>query len=134
MANFNEGDVGFAPSQTMGRSVADDTSDFGSSSQIPSSFAPVGQSAIRTSARAPAESQFAVGEVTGDAPMGAGESSQAGAHEEVASAEAAESGEEFMEASAEQMTEAAASQESAVSDLRGMEGFEERESSQESEE
>ena len=134
MANFNEGDVGFAPSQTMGRSVADDTSDFGSSSQIPSSFAPVGQSAIRTSARAPAESQFAVGEVAGDAPMGAGESSQAGAHEEVASAEAAESGEEFMEASAEQMAEAAASQESAVSDLRGMEGFEERESSQESEE
>jgi V8-like Glu-specific endopeptidase len=134
MANFDEGDVGFARPQATGRNAADDTSDLGSSSQLPTSSPAGGRSAGRNSFRSPAESQFAVGEVTGDAPTGGGESSQAGAHDEVASAEGTEFGEEFMEASAEQMAEAAASQESAVSDLRGMEGFEERESSQEGEE
>lgn len=134
MANFNESDVGFAPSQTSGRSFADDTSDLGSSSQSPATLPRVGRSASTTSFRAPAESQFAVGEVAGDASPGGGESAQAGSHEEVMSAAGTESGEEFIEASAEQIAAAESSQESAVSDLRGMEGFEERESSQESEE
>jgi V8-like Glu-specific endopeptidase len=132
MANFNESDVGLAASQTTGR--PDDTSDLGSSSQSPAPQQRVGRTASTTGARATADSEFSVGEVTGDAPSGGGESAQAGQHEEIVSAGGTESGEEFIEASAEQMAEAAGNQESAVSDLRGMEGFEERESAQEGEE
>jgi V8-like Glu-specific endopeptidase len=135
MANFNEGDVSYASPLSSGRSTLDDTNDFGSQTSAPLDSRRAAPPAVsRLDTKPPAESQFAVGEVAGDSSTTAGESSQAGMHEEVASSGGTESGEEFVEASAEQMAEASASHESAVSDLRNIEGFEEREVSQESEE
>ena len=99
--------------------------------------------AQRTQTRAgglsPSESQHAFGEVAGDASVprvpSRGEEFQAEAavaHEEVSSIEATEAGEEFIEATPDQLRAAAESgEETAVSDLRGIEGFEERESAEE---
>ncbi len=78
----------------------------------------------------PAEVQMVVEEVAGTAvseSVDGGESgaeAEGGLHEEV-SGDGAESTEEFAEASAEQLSEAVPAEESAFSDLRGIEGFEE---------
>jgi V8-like Glu-specific endopeptidase len=81
----------------------------------------------------PFESQFAVGEVAGEEsvsmPTTATES--AGSHDEVASAEATESGEEYIEATPAQLAAAESGEETAVSDLRKIEGYEPREAAQE---
>ena len=114
--------------------MVDDSSDLGSSSQTPTITPPTARPTGRSSFRSSAGGEYSSGEVAGDAPSlrDRTEASQAGPHEEIDSAEGTEASQEFMEASAEQMAEAAASEESALSDLRGMEGFEERESGQES--
>lgn len=84
----------------------------------------------------PAETQMVVEEVAGQAvsdPAAGGEAAggaEGGLHEEV-SGDGAESAEEFAEASPEQLGATAPAEESAFSDLQGIEGFEEY-SSQES--
>jgi V8-like Glu-specific endopeptidase len=81
----------------------------------------------------PTESQFAVSEVIGDAPVivtGGEYGVEAGAHEEVASPEGSESIEEYIEATPAQLA-AESGEETAQSDLRGIEGFEPQESSEE---
>lgn len=91
----------------------------------------------RAGALSPSESQYAVGEVAGDAivptiPPRVEVGEELTAHEEVGSTEAAEAGEEYIEATPDQLRAAAESaEETAVSDLRGIEGFEERESAEE---
>jgi V8-like Glu-specific endopeptidase len=83
----------------------------------------------------PTETQFAVGEVAGDAsvsvPSTLTETAAAGAHEEVGSAEGTETGEEYIEATPAQMAAAESGEETAVSDLRKIEGYEPREAAQE---
>jgi V8-like Glu-specific endopeptidase len=84
---------------------------------------------------APTETQFAMNEVAGEEvasrPPSAGEAH--GTHDEVGSAEATEAGEEYIEASPAQLAAAAAEagEETAVSDLRKIEGYEPREAAQE---
>jgi len=91
----------------------------------------------RPGALSPAESQYAVGEVAGDAtvptlPPRVEVGEELTAHEEVGSTEAAEAGEEYIEATPDQLRAATESaEETAVSDLRGIEGFEDRESAEE---
>lgn len=75
---------------------------------------------------APAETQNAFGEVEGDRPFAVG--GEAGEdpnnpHQEVGTS-GAESGEEFAEATPEQLAGAESGEESAVGDLRSIEGFE----------
>lgn len=72
------------------------------------------------------ESQFATGEIAGDAlvtTVGT-ETAEAGDHDELGNTEATESGEEYIEATPEQLAAAESGEETAVSDLRGIEGFE----------
>lgn len=82
------------------------------------------------------ESQYAVGEVVGDTegvPRGRGTEAgvEAGLHEEVSS-EGAEAGEEYVEATFGQMAAAAeAGEETALSDLRAIEGYEGAEAGEE---
>lgn len=73
------------------------------------------------------ESQFAHAEVTGDESLIIDTREgmvEAGLHQEVGSAESYEAAEEYIEASPEQLARAEAGEETAVSDLRGIEGFE----------
>ena len=87
----------------------------------------------RAGALSPSESQHAFGEVAGDAVSKVTDRTEAAieaevvaAHEEVVSLEATEAAEEFVEATPDQLRTAAESaEETALSDLRGIEGFEE---------
>jgi V8-like Glu-specific endopeptidase len=93
----------------------------------------------RAGALSPSESQHAFGEVAGDAVAAVpytGVETQPetveALHEEVFSVGPAEAGEEFIEATPEQLLAAAESgEESALSDLRGIEGYEETEAGEE---
>jgi len=85
----------------------------------------------------PQDSRFSKGEVMGDPPMNSGgasggeSGSEAGPHEEIGT-DGAESGEEYQEATPEQLSAAESGEESAVSaDLRSIEGFEDQESGEE---
>jgi V8-like Glu-specific endopeptidase len=108
-----------------GSATVDDTEDLPSGSAA--SVSPAAQQ--QGAAAGAGESQYAVGEVAGDAPFTVPgpetDESQANAHEEVGSSQAAESGEDFLQATPEQLSRAESGEESAVSDLRGIEGFEE---------
>jgi glutamyl endopeptidase len=75
------------------------------------------------------ENESAVGEVLGEASVPRDEASlsEAGIHEEVASAEGTESGQEFIEATPTQLESAESGEETAASDIRNLEGFEDRE-------
>jgi V8-like Glu-specific endopeptidase len=76
--------------------------------------------------------EFAVGEVIGDESTGAPtETAIEAANTEVSSAETTESGEEYIEASPAELAAAESGEETAVSDLRGIEGFEASEAAQE---
>lgn len=79
------------------------------------------------------DSQFVSGEVAGETvTVVSGESTtEAGAHEEVGNGLGTESGEEYAEATESQLAAAEAGEESAVSDLRGIEGFEAQEAAEE---
>jgi glutamyl endopeptidase len=68
------------------------------------------------------ESEFSVGEVAGD--LVAGTESTGGLHDEASNAEATESGEEFAEATSAQLHAAESGEETAMSDLESIEGFE----------
>lgn len=118
MANEKYGTT-MTAQRAQGRAYADDTED------LTSSAAATATAQAPRYTAAPSESQFAVGEVTGDAPpLGPIEAgAEAGAHEEVFSAEATEAGEEFIEASPAELAAAESGGESAVSDLRNVEGF-----------
>lgn len=115
--------------QTMaGQMPPSDIEDIQSGATV-SQAAPAAQ---RRVAAAPSETQYAVGEVSGDATVPQGEGvavAGAGLHEEVASAEGVEA--QYFEASPEQLTSAESGEETALSDLRGIEGFEGPLSSQE---
>ncbi len=82
--------------------------------------------------KAPVAAQFAVEEVAGQEPLpGGGETiTETGVHAEVGM-ENTEAGEEYLEATPEQLAAAESGEESAASDLLGIEGYEAREASQE---
>lgn len=90
----------------------------------------------RGNARRRGESQFAVGEVVGDeVPLPTVDTEtapQVGADDDEVPSPGTETGEEYVEATPDQLAAAAESgEETAVSDLRGIGGFEEREAAEE---
>lgn len=79
-------------------------------------------------------SRYAKGEVVGDAPLTtrpAESAGEAGAHEEVGPVAGSEAGEEFAEATREELAAAESGEETAVSDLRAIEGYEATEAGEE---
>ncbi len=78
---------------------------------------------IRGDGRGPGESQFAKGEVAGDKVLGQESLTEVSTDTEVGSSEATEAGEEYFEASPAQLMAAESGEETAVSDLRNIEGF-----------
>jgi len=143
MANEKYGSATVEQSGTG--SVGVEEEDVSSSASMQQATARPAQRSPRVQTRAgsltPSENQRAFGEVAGDAvahvPSGGGGESvteAAAVHEEVASLDAAEAGEEFVEATPEQIRAAMESgEETALSDLRtgAAEGYEEPESGEE---
>lgn len=120
MANEKYGTT-MTAQRAQGRAFADDTEDITSA---PRATATTQAPRYSAGPAGPSESQFAVGEVTGDAPpRGPAEFGAEAAHEEAFSGEATEAGEEYIEATAAELAAAESGEETAVSDLRGVEGF-----------
>ncbi len=114
---------------TFGTSVADED-DLGSttSGQTRATATPKPRAMSQTTTNV---GRFTTGEVAGDESVitvGTEGSSEAGAHEEVGNASGTESGQEFVEATPQQLASAETGEESALSDLRAIEGFEDSES------
>ncbi|MCA1563086.1 MAG: trypsin-like serine protease [Acidobacteria bacterium] len=141
MANEKYGST-MVEQTSAGGGTTVDTEDVFSGAPTPRATQHAAPRAQKTQARAgalsPAEAQHAVGEVHGDATVHTlpdkdkETQEEVTAHQEVGSTEAAEAGEEFIEATPDQLRAVAESgAETAVSDLRGIEGFEERESAEE---
>lgn len=133
MANVKNGSTAVAQRQAgddtedvpSGRAAAPTTS---GPSVTPTAYAPPSRPG-QTMAGQPA-----TGEVAGDVtiPQTAVETvPETGTHEEVASGFGAEAGEEYAEATPAQLASAESGEESAVSDLRGVEGFEFQEAMEE---
>lgn len=76
------------------------------------------------------DNEFAVGEVN-DAGESGFETQNEAANEEITSAEASESGEEYIEATPAQLNATESGEETAIGDLRGIEGFEFSEAAEE---
>ena len=125
MANDKYGSTTTVEQTMAGQMPPSDIEDILSGS--PASQTAVAAQRRAAAAPAPAESQYAVGEVTGDATVPRGEEAGvagAGLHEEVGSIEGAEAAEQYFEATPDQLSSAESGEETALSDLRGIEGFE----------